>query len=274
MQLNIIFKFIQGMIIGLGAILPGVSGGVLCVVFNIYQDIMNLLANPLANIKKLLPKLLPYFIGIVCGFIFISKLLTYFLINYESLSICLFIGLILGMFPTLWQEAKSKNDHPWANIIFVITTLISFLLLLCLKYFDFNIEANIFWYGFCGIALALSIIVPGLSFSSILMPLNLYTIFIEGISTLNITILIPAFITTIITIKLLTNRINNLFNKYYTITFHFILGIVLASTIIILPNDIFNTPLQLISSLIVIIMGIIIALVLDKFNQYIKKRPT
>lgn len=274
MHINLLLKFIQGMIIGLGGILPGVSGGVLCVIFNIYQDLMELLSDPFKNFKPLFFKLLPYFIGIGCGFIFISKLLTYCLTYYESLSICLFIGLILGMFPSLWKEAKSKDDHPYANFIFVITTLITFLLLISLKYSKFNIEANILWYGFCGIALALSIIVPGLSFSSILMPLNLYTIFIEGISTLNINILIPAAISCIITIKLLSSKINNLFNNHFTLTFHFILGIVLASTIIIIPSDTFMSFNQFISSLIVLIIGIIIALLLDKFNNHIKKRAT
>ena len=32
-----LFRIIQGALIGLGAVLPGISGGVLCVVFGIYK---------------------------------------------------------------------------------------------------------------------------------------------------------------------------------------------------------------------------------------------
>ena len=38
--LRVLFRVIQGAFIGLGAVLPGISGGVLCVVFGIYKPIM------------------------------------------------------------------------------------------------------------------------------------------------------------------------------------------------------------------------------------------
>ena len=39
-------RMLQGMLIGLGAVLPGISGGVLCVIFGIYRPVMELLSNP------------------------------------------------------------------------------------------------------------------------------------------------------------------------------------------------------------------------------------
>ena len=39
-------KLIQGIVIGIGAVLPGISGGVLSVVFGVYQPIMEFLADP------------------------------------------------------------------------------------------------------------------------------------------------------------------------------------------------------------------------------------
>ena len=45
-------RVIQGVIIGAGAILPGISGGVLCVAFGIYQPMMAVLAKPLKNFPK------------------------------------------------------------------------------------------------------------------------------------------------------------------------------------------------------------------------------
>ena len=36
----------KGAVIGLGAILPGISGGVLCVICGIYEPMMSFFANP------------------------------------------------------------------------------------------------------------------------------------------------------------------------------------------------------------------------------------
>ena len=43
---NGILRIVQGIIIGAGAILPGVSGGVLAVIFGIYRPAMELLTHP------------------------------------------------------------------------------------------------------------------------------------------------------------------------------------------------------------------------------------
>ena len=59
---RLLFRVIQGALIGLGAVLPGISGGVLCVVFGIYKPIMELLSHPIKNFKTHVPKLLPVII--------------------------------------------------------------------------------------------------------------------------------------------------------------------------------------------------------------------
>ena len=47
-----LIKLLQGVLIGLGAVLPGISGGVLCVVFGVYAPIMALLSNPFRAFKR------------------------------------------------------------------------------------------------------------------------------------------------------------------------------------------------------------------------------
>ena len=53
--IQMIIHAIQGAIIGVGAILPGVSGGVLCVAFGIYEPMMELLSHPFKALKKNYP---------------------------------------------------------------------------------------------------------------------------------------------------------------------------------------------------------------------------
>ena len=82
--LKLLLKILQGALIGLGAVLPGISGGVLSVVFGIYKTIMELLANPFRNFKTHVPKLLPYIIGAVIGFMGIANLLAFLLEKYPD----------------------------------------------------------------------------------------------------------------------------------------------------------------------------------------------
>ena len=58
----------QGALIGLGAVLPGISGGVLCVVFGIYRPVMELLSSPFKRFRTHVPKLLPVIIGAAVDF--------------------------------------------------------------------------------------------------------------------------------------------------------------------------------------------------------------
>ena len=96
-----LFRILQGALIGLGAVLPGISGGVLCVIFGVYQPIMEVLANPFKAVKKHIRLLIPIGIGVVVGFLGVAKLLGFLLNRYPNPSVCLFVGLIAGMLPSL-----------------------------------------------------------------------------------------------------------------------------------------------------------------------------
>ena len=67
-----LFNILKGALIGTGAILPGISGGVLCVVLGIYRPIMNLLQHPLRELKSGLRFFLPILLGFAVGVIGIA----------------------------------------------------------------------------------------------------------------------------------------------------------------------------------------------------------
>ena len=104
-------KIFQGSLIGLGAVLPGISGGVLCVVFGIYKTIMEFLADPFRKFKTHVPKIFPFGIGGVIGFLGVANLLSILLEKYPDPSVCVFIGLITGMLPSLFREAGKEGDE-------------------------------------------------------------------------------------------------------------------------------------------------------------------
>lgn len=265
---RLLFQIFQGAFVGLGAVLPGISGGVLCVIFGIYKTIMEFLAEPFKNFKTHVPKLIPYGVGGVIGFLGIAKLLAFLLEKYEAPSVCVFVGLIAGMLPSLFREAGEEGRSKKSYISMVIAMIFIFALLIGLKVLSVEITPNFVWYLFCGFCLALSVIAPGMSFSTLLMPLGLYTPFIDGISSFDLGVLIPGGIGALATVILFAKAVNSLFKHHYSVSFHFIVGVVIAATIMIIPFGSFAASVgSCIVNIICIVAGIVAALLLDKFNQ-------
>ena len=267
-----LFKLLQGILIGLGAVLPGISGGVLCVVFGVYAPIMALLSNPFRAFKKYALTLLPIVIGMGIGFLGVSKALGILLKAYPDASVCLFVGLIIGMLPSLFREARSKGpvetkDYAAMAIAFVVV----FSLLLLLNEFSVRITPNFGWYLFCGFCLALSVIAPGMSFSTLLMPLGLYTPFVEGIGNIDFSILVPGGIGALLTVIILAKGMNYLLQKHHSTVSHLIIGIIIAATLPIIPYAGFVSSIQSgITNALCLIFGLVAALLLDRFNRKVE----
>lgn len=268
--LSFLLQVLQGALIGLGAVLPGISGGVLCVVFGVYKPVMELLSNPLRNLKTHLRILFPIIIGGAIGFLGIANLLGYVLEKYPNPSVCLFIGLIGGMLPSLWREAGKEGRSKNSYISLFIALAVIFAILITLNITSAIIVPNFAWYVFCGFCLALSVIAPGMSFSTLLMPLGLYTPFVSGIASIDFSVLIPAGIGGLATVICFAKLVNFLFNKYYSVAFHAIVGIVIAATLMIVPYTSFlESASSCIINIVCLVFGVVSALILDKFNSSI-----
>ena len=261
-------KLLHGALIGLGAVLPGISGGVLMVVFGVYKMVMEFLADPFRKFKSHFPRLFPYGIGLLIGFMGVAKLLSMLLDKYPDPSVCVFIGLIAGMLPSLFREAGKEGRSGASFVSMGIAMVFVFALLISLRVMSVQIEPNLAWYLFCGFCLALSVIAPGMSFSTLLMPLGLYEPFVAGIGHLDMSVCIPGGIGTLVTIIAFSKAVNSLFDHHYSVAFHAIVGVVIAATIMIIPVGGFTASAgAAIVNVICIVAGVIAALALDKFNQ-------
>ncbi len=237
-----LIRLLQGALIGLGAVLPGISGGVLCVIFGIYGPIMELLSHPFQALKKHARMLLPVLIGLCAGFLGIAKLLGFLLNRYPDASVCLFAGLIIGMLPSLFREGRKKGTSPKDYVALGVTFVVVLTLLLTLQFVSVSITANTGWYVFCGFCLALSIIAPGMSFSTLLM-----------------------------TVILFARLVNYLLDRYYSTVSHAIIGIVIAATLPIIPYAGFVSSVTgMIINSCCLVGGIAAALLLDRLNSRIE----
>lgn len=275
-------KVIQGALIGAGAVLPGVSGGVLAVLFGIYKPLMRLLAHPLKELKNTLNDLWPILVGFVIGYIGIAKVLEEVLIRYETQALCVFVGLAIGIMPSLFREAgeKGRNKSSWISLGVVFA--IAFAVLGGARLMQMMIVPNFAWNMFGGACLALSIIAPGMSASVLMLPLQMlasdgsvatfYEHITGAIGNLNFAILLPVGIGAVLTIVLLTKAIDWMMENRYSVMFHGIIGLVIAATIFTVPYGAIATSVGgFILNIVCMVLGCIAALALDKLNSSVTK---
>lgn len=71
--MNYLSNFLIGILIGFGAILPGVSSGVFCVIFGIYEKLVDSILNFFKNLKNNIIFLLPIGLGCFIGTVLFRK---------------------------------------------------------------------------------------------------------------------------------------------------------------------------------------------------------
>lgn len=265
-------RLMQGAVIGTGAVLPGVSGGVLMVVFGVYQPVMALLAHPVRAFRENMRLLLPVLAGVALGFLGIARLLGFLLEAHPDPSVCLFVGLIGGMLPSLMREAGERGRGKSSWIALSIAFAVTLALLTGLRAVQVRIEAGFGWYVVCGFCLALSVIAPGMSFSTLMMPLGLYTPFVAGMGRLDPAVLLPAGLGALATVVLLARAITRLMETHYAPMFHGIIGIVTAATVVIIPFASFASGISAcLINLGCLCLGIAAAQMLNRFNASVSK---
>ncbi len=271
-MLNWFIRFIKGFIIGSGFIVPGVSGGALAAVFGVYERIIKFLAHITKDFINNVLYLIPLGLGGVTGIFVFSFLVNFLLVKWESYIMWLFIGCIVGTVPVLWKQAGKKGREKSHIFILILSFVLSFILLfLGESLISGGINQNFFTWVLAGALICLGIIVPGLSSSSFLVYMGLYKPMTEGIKTLDFAIIIPIILGGIICLVLFSKLMDFIFKKYYTILFHCILGIVFASTVIIIPIDFNYLSFSVFLCIIYFLIGFFIGYIIGYMEKKSKK---
>ena len=164
-----ILRIVQGFLIGGGAIIPGISGGVLCVAFGIYQPMMALISHPFKTFRTYIKMFIPIIIGVFIGFFGFAGVVNLLYNASEAVACSLFAGLVAGTIPSLFKDAGKKGITNSSRIGFVIVLFVLFGLMSFLDHVTWSeIEPNSWWFLVSGVLWGLSLIVPGLSSSSII----------------------------------------------------------------------------------------------------------
>lgn len=223
--------FIKGILIGAGAILPGISSGVLCVALGIYEKLINSILTFFSDFKENIKFLFPIATGIIIGVVIFGNLLKFLFTHYNTLAKICFAILILSSLPSIIKKTEVKKIKLKHILACLLTFSFSIFLISLENYSHINSVSNGSFASFviAGLAMSAGVIIPGVSSTIILMLLGKYDTYLSAISSLNFSILIPMGIGLCIGSIFLLFLINFFLNKFRDLTYFAIIGFILGS---------------------------------------------
>ena len=263
----------KGFLIGLANIIPGVGGGTMAVSFGIYEEIIEIASNIFKNFKKNMAFILPIGIGAVIAIALLSNVITICLDKYQVATPLLFVGLILGGLPAIVKNIGKKITKPTNLIVFSITILFMLFIYLGIKDakdVDFtNVDAIGYIILFIvGAIAAITMVVPGISGSFVLMLIGYYKPIVKAVSDLthfnniihNLCILIPFGFGVLFGIISVSKLIKYCLKKYPEQTYSSIVAFVLSSVVLIIYPllNVSASITELIVGIVLLLMGSIL----------------
>lgn len=290
--MNFLIDVIKGMLIGVANIIPGVSGGTMMVTMGVYEKIIGVVNNLFKDIKKSILTVLPIGIGMLLGIIVFSFIIPWCLEVYPFPTSFCFIGMILGGLPalikptkeSLHKEGKSISAPHIIAFVFFFALAVGMAAMNDVESSSASFELSL---GFMilifvvGVVAAATMVVPGVSGSLVLMILGYYEGIMSSISGFisavfawdwnliwyYVGVLAPFGIGVIVGIFAVAKLIEFLFDKFPSITYCGILGLIIASPIAIIIKMGHNNI-----NTVTVIIGIVLLAVGTWFTYWFGKK--
>ena len=259
---------LRGMVIGLANVIPGVSGGTMMVSMGIYDKLIYSINNLFRKFKECFRILLPYLVGMAVAIILGSVALKVAFEQYPLPTNTLFIGLILGSLPIILKQIKGERINALSVIIFLLFAAIVIVPKVIAnntlvgtnekggnQWADTGLPldiGHIIIYFLLGVLASASMVVPGISGSMMLKIFGYYEpivtttlggTFKDALPTgnwslvlHNVGVLPPFAVGIVVGIFGVAKLIEFLLNKWKVHTYCGILGMVVASPVVILMD--------------------------------------
>ena len=211
----------------------------MCVIFGIYENLINSILGFFKNIKENFKFLFPLLFGGIIGIVVFGNILKYLFFAYPIQIKFVFIGLILGSIPKLIKGLKGKSNF---KIHYLLFTFLSLAFAIFLVVLEKNIsikssnEYSFFYLIISGVLMSAGVIVPGVSSTLILMLLGVYESYLFSVSTVYLPFLFPLCIGLFIGSIIFMKITKFLMDKFYCQTFFAIIGFTLGSIFVLYPR--------------------------------------
>lgn len=230
-------NLLAGLLIGIGCILPGISGGVMAVSFGLYRPMLDavsgLLKDPRRHLRFLVPLGLSIAAGIALGAVGLTGMMT----RYERPMLFVFSGFILGSVPDLLHQADQQERFRPQRLW---SLLAGIALALPLSLFAAN-GAKVPFLSpiqsfLTGMLEGMGTVIPGVSTSLVLIHLGWYQAYLTALSTLNIQTIFPLAAGFALSALCCIRLVKWLFDRYPGHAFYAVLGFLLVSVALVFPG--------------------------------------
>lgn len=252
----------KGLFTGAAMIVPGMSGGTMALIFGFYHRLVDSASNIFKDFKKNLLTLLFYVIFIGGGFVLFSGVMEWLMGRFPLPVYSFFTGAILGGIPLIFKQARSTSKIKVYDALYpILGAAIVFLLgLIPQNSLNISLGTNIWGYLVllvAGVFLAAALVLPGISFSHMMLVLGIYEPFVTAIKELDILYLLPIALSVLIGVFVVVKVMDKAMKKFTKQTFLIIIGFVAASA----ADIIIESVLPLMGGLLSVIAAILPAIV-------------
>lgn len=265
----------KGFIIGLGKILPGVSGGMLAISMGLYEQIIHAISYLFHDFKNHFRFLFVLGIGAIISITSASNVIKEALDHFYFPTMMLFIGLILGGIPGILKKVVKFSFRRFILMIVMFFIILGVTLLGGSHkelLFDWDILSFFVLMGI-GIIDAATMVIPGISGTAILMMIGFYPTFILCLGTIfqikmlpyNIMIMLPFGIGMVLGVFILSRMVDYLFRHYKDDTYSAIVGFALSSIVSLFIQMLSNSSMIFgWSGILFFLVGCFLGYVFDK----------
>ena len=271
---------LQGFIIGIGKVIPGVSGAMFAMLFGVYEKALKIISNLRKELKGNFIFMMVLGFSILSAIIFGSSIIDKCLDNYYMETMFLFIGMMCAGLKSLFENIKGKKINKKSKAIaFLISICLVMISVIDINGGTGNVPKNLFsviMLFICGFLDITASIIPGICGTALLMILGYYDTVISALGNVldisnlsnNLFILIPFGIGMIVGAFIISKLVSYLFKHYKDATYYAIFCFAVASIIILYVKTI-TLPFelsQLVFSCVLFIIGWIIVKLIDKIK--------
>lgn len=236
-------NIIIGTLIGAGAIIPGVSSGVICVILGIYEKLLNAVLSIRKNLKESFKIIVPVGIGAIIGVISFGNVIKYLLCKYPMQVSFIFMGLVVGSIPELVKQTNKNEQLRLQNLGFLIISALIGIGMVILESnlkIQTNEQFSIIYLFMAGIFMSAGVVIPGVSSTVILMILGVYSTYLSSVANVYLPVLVPIISGLILGSILCMKLIKFLLDNYYAQTFYCIIGFTIGSVFVLYQGITFD----------------------------------
>ncbi len=277
----------SGALIGIAMIIPGVSGGTLAVLLNIYDKLIESISNLFKDFKNSLSFLFPLLLGAAVALIAAYFPIKYALEYAPLPTVLLFVGLMIGSLPQLLKQARVHGFNKLNIISFIIPLAVVIGICFIPSMGEVDLSASMtageyILLFIMGLFASCALVVPGISGSMLLMIFGYYYPVLATFSNLtsafghSLLVIAVFAIGIVLGFFTIAKLMKLLLSRFPRGTFWAIVGFVVGSIpAVMITFDYAGSPLgtlHIVFGVILCLLGIIGSFALNEFFSAKQKR--